>query len=82
MTTATEAKKLTTATCSGCGAEIYWIKTTEGKAMPVDTPKRRIMIPSSWNQGPDGKITDATWISVSGYQSHFASCPKAGEFRK
>lgn len=55
-------------TCSGCGAEIFWIKSLKNRAMPVDTRKVSI-------------VTDAGAV-VSGYTSHFATCPKASEFRK
>ncbi len=67
--------------CGGCGADIFWIKTSEGKAMPVDQTKRRIMTALKWTMD-GGTIKEDEWISVVGYQSHFATCPKATEFRK
>lgn len=73
---------MTVSRCDGCGAEIYWITTTAGKPMPVDTQKRTILAPESWTQGLKGVTSDSKWITVSGYQSHFASCPKANQFRK
>jgi len=62
--------------CKGCGAEIEWSKTEAGKAVPLNKPpeKRFIMFVK-----PDGleyvKLVE-TWVS------HFATCPKANDFRR
>lgn len=54
--------------CKGCGAEIVWIKTKAGKAMPCDTNKVTI-------------ITD-NGETVIGYTPHWATCPAAKTFKK
>ncbi len=55
------------ATCRGCGAAIYWIRTRRGKLMPVDT------------RGAGGlePMRDRDGHGVS----HFATCPKADHYR-
>ena len=37
--------------CKGCGAEIVWIKTKSGKAMPCDTNKVIIVTDEGGNGG-------------------------------
>ena len=58
--------------CNGCKAEIQWIKTPEGRNHPVDVPPVQIWIEQS----------DGSWKLQPGFTSHFATCPKADEFRK
>ena len=53
--------------CKGCGANIQWVKTAKGKIMPCNLAKVVIVT-------KDGKV-------VSGFTSHFATCPKADKFR-
>lgn len=69
--------------CKGCGAEIFWARTTAGSHMPVDAQPT-----------PDGNVVIFTiqpltvqMVAVFDdnrprFTSHFATCPKAGEFRK
>lgn len=54
--------------CRGCGAPMEWVKSTTGRNIPVD-PKRVTVVLD------DGQV-------VTGRVSHFATCPKAGEFRR
>ncbi len=54
--------------CKGCGAEIVWIKTKSGKAMPCDTNKVII-------------VTDEG-ETVAGYTPHWATCPAAKRFKQ
>ena len=63
------------AKCKGCGAEIIWAKTDKGKNMPFD--KKFVQM---WFLNFDKKEMHATPISV--YQTHWATCPKAKDFRK
>lgn len=80
--------------CRGCGAQIEWIKTENGKSMPVNPEYIEIDI-----TGPKiiTVVTDAGTIelgspvdtaclfqgenTVKGRISHFTTCPKAGSFR-
>jgi hypothetical protein len=66
--------------CRGCNARIEWHKTAAGKAIPLDPDPH-----------PDGNITfdSAARVVYAAkgskprmYLSHFATCPKADEFRK
>lgn len=52
----------------GCGAAVIWLKTTAGRPTPVD-PRQLVVISA------DGAYH-------TGYESHFASCPNRGNFRK
>lgn len=54
-------------TCRGCGAPIVWIKTKAGRPNPCDPNIVAV-------------VTDEGEV-VRGRISHFATCPKAGEFR-
>ncbi|WP_420768732.1 hypothetical protein ACNR9V_03105 [Parageobacillus thermoglucosidasius] len=56
------------AKCKGCGAEIVWIKTPNGKAMPCD-PEKKVLV------SDEGEI-------VSGRVPHWATCPAANKFKK
>lgn len=76
--------------CKSCGAEIIWIKTASGKMMPCNPQKIRYR-ETVLNRGnvtlitPDGKIVTGTITPNSdryGYESHFATCPAAANFRK
>lgn len=52
----------------GCGVYIEWVKTTAGKSMPVD---------------PAGvTIVTKEGETVRGYIPHWATCPKANQFKK
>lgn len=54
--------------CKGCGADIIWVKTKNGKSMPCDAKKQII-------------VTETGEV-VSGYTSHFATCPKSKDFKE
>jgi hypothetical protein len=54
--------------CKGCGAEIYWILTTQGKRMIVDRRRRTVITPEGF--------------TVQGYEPHWATCPEADRFKK
>jgi hypothetical protein len=57
---------MTIQTCT-CGAKFVWLKTREGRSMPVNFS--------------DG-IKDGDIFDHKVHVSHFSNCPKAGEFRK
>lgn len=55
--------------CKGCGKAVLWIQGKSGKWIPCDpTPKLTVVL-------EDGEV-------VSGFQSHFATCPQANQFRR
>jgi hypothetical protein len=82
LTVATIAMNLTTSrtykmatNCKGCGAEIEWSKTEAGKAVPLNRPpEKRFIMLMHHGEGEYVKLVE-TWVS------HFATCPKASEFR-
>jgi len=80
-----------TANCRACGAEIMFIKTRNGKTMPVDAQsmwfvpdlsgKCLYVLPDGTTMhGVPGKPDDPD--RHIGYISHFATCPEADRFRK
>ncbi len=58
--------------CKGCRAEILWIETATGKLMPIDVKPKKV-----FRRNERGH-----WVLIEGYESHFATCPKADQFRK
>lgn len=54
--------------CRSCGAPLKWIKSANGKWMPCDAKSTSVVM--------------ATGQVVIGHQSHFATCPDAGKWRK
>lgn len=53
--------------CRSCRARIIWFETPRGKKMPVDA---------------DTVEADDDELDLSRHQSHFASCPNAGQHRR
>ena len=75
--------------CRSCGADIIWIKMASGKMMPCDASPIRYRLNFASGKltlvTPGGKITRGDADPVSGelgYQSHFATCPCAGQHRR
>jgi len=61
--------------CSGCGAEIFWVKTPTGRTMPLDARSQIYELAGGDLDGtPIARITSGAWVS------HFRTCPKAGQF--
>lgn len=54
--------------CRGCPAQIRWVNMQTGKAMPVDAEPIKVII-------EEGRM-------ISAYVPHWATCPKAKEFKK
>ncbi len=65
--------------CRGCGKEIVWGVTDEGKKIPLD-PSAPVYYVSDEKvdtpQGPTAKIERERSSMVS----HFKTCPKASDF--
>lgn len=68
-------------TCRSCGASIYWCRTPNGKAMPLDPePVKRVVVVVR-APGPDLPDEEVAKV-VETYVPHHATCPKADEFRR
>lgn len=67
--------------CKACGDEIFFIKTKNGKFMPVNAEietadgNKLLWVDelTGFKKLPAGR---------KGYSSHFSTCPEAGKFRK
>ena len=80
--------------CRKCDAEIYWIRTKGGRRMPVDAEPVRIK--QDYHGWPyfqlDGTEIFGTKAGdadddpdtnfIEAYESHFATCPNADDFRR
>ncbi len=67
--------------CSSCGAKIIWALTEGGKRMPLDAkPVTMFALPTK--RQAEGAGIAPTAVSITVYQTHFASCPNAAEHRK
>ena len=76
--------------CKGCGAEIDWILTRDGKNMPVDPEPVFVAV----DEGRDVFVTDYgevirgrevpanTGSGEVAFVSHWATCPVGGNFRR
>ena len=63
--------------CKGCNAEIIWAITAKGKPTPLDAKPIRVALLADV-EGGDPRIEDG----VSGYVSHWGTCPARDEFKK
>ncbi len=62
---------MTMTTCSTCGADIFFVKMDTGGTMPCNPDGRKNIV----------KLPDGTGKVMTGYTSHFATCPQADEHR-
>jgi len=63
------------AKCKGCGAEIRWAKTADGKFIPLQNCKHVYELKRTKDRGDTAiKYHLPMWIS------HFLTCPKANDF--
>lgn len=88
------AKKPKKAVCRGCGAEIYWVRTVQGTRTQVDAEP--VWVKLKLGGYPffrlDGSIVNGTKAGdadddpdsnfIEAHESHFATCPVGGTFRK
>ena len=71
--------------CRSCSAEIRWVKTEQGKNMPVDAdPVDDGNLAVDWDQGVCHYLKPPDQDDYTGrrYTSHFATCPNAKQHRK
>lgn len=77
-------------TCKACGAQIVWAKTEKGKLIPLDfdiVPYKPVKGGKERIFTMDGKIVAAEYAdgqkdAQQGRVPHWATCPKADQFRK
>lgn len=79
------------AKCRGCGASIVWLQTANGKMIPCDpelvTYWERAKAPGKVIT-PNGEVISCVFegdpqkATGVGYVSHFATCPKAADFKR
>lgn len=73
--------------CRACPADIVWLKTKAGKNIPVDVPQDIFKPGSMYGKNPSTEtmydaVTTAVEYNPEYMVSHFATCPKANDFRK
>ena len=87
-----QVTKLSRATkCRGCGREIAFIKSVNGKSIPVDPEPlefipeaaydKFVLMDGTVERGMATERTGETETKV-GYRSHWSTCPNAEDFRK
>jgi len=74
-------------TCAGCGAPIAWFKSDASRQiMPLDpdpVPDGNIVIRGGWAVVVGASLMGPTAEpGEPKYKSHFATCPKASQFRR
>ena len=87
----TIAKLSRVTTCRGCGREIAFIKSVNGKSIPVD-PEPLEFIPEAAYEKfvlMDGTVERGQAVEKAGrnetrigYRSHWSTCPNAEDFRR
>ena len=59
--------------CKACSTPIIWIKTAAGKNMPIDAKPVKAYVENRYDNG---------WRSIDVHMTHWATCPKAHQFKK
>lgn len=82
----------TTTKCGSCNAEIVWRKTGSGKPVPLNpeilyvSPNghgKRVLLMNDFGQYINGfACKKSDHGAKAGRQTHFATCPNAGQHRK
>lgn len=85
-------RHLRSTTCKSCGARIVWVRTAEGRNMPIDTqpsPAGNVRIIGLKGNHPVVAVyRDADTAAgladpdEQRWLSHFATCPQAAEHRR
>ena len=81
-----------TTTCRGCGKPIAFIKTANGKSIPVDPDpvwfepmdekEKFVTAEGEVQQGRTIETASTAGKMAIGYRTHFATCPAAEDFRR
>ena len=65
--------------CSACGAEMFFATTPQGKKIPLNKiSKKGIVLLEVGDPNERRKVA----VVADVYESHFATCPNAKDFRK
>lgn len=87
-------KKPKKSICRGCGAEVVWVRTASGMKMPLDAEPVWVKLKPGGHTfiRLDGSFVFGTKAGdadddpdsnfVEAHESHFATCPQAGNFRQ
>lgn len=73
------------AKCSACQAPIIWLKTTNGRSMPLDVtpnPEGNVVIKDGLAVVLGGVEAADPLIGERRFMPHWSTCPHAAEFRK
>lgn len=57
--------------CRGCGQEIRWVKTANGKNMPLDAKPIQMV-----------QVKEGIGEVIPVYMPHWATCKRAKDFKK
>jgi hypothetical protein len=57
--------------CKRCGAGLLWCMMPSGAKMPLDAKPKKLI-----------QVKEGIGEMIDVYESHFSTCPAAGEFRK
>ena len=75
--------------CKQCGASIIFIKTVNGMSMPCDAQITAYRYQHKANRKivtPEGRVLpcvlDGQFLPSMGYVPHWATCPRAGDFKR
>lgn len=74
--------------CRGCGKQIIWMRTAEGKAMPCDPEVHKVYAGGkkesflSLNGHMVRGNTEGGEYIADGRVPHWATCPKAKQFKR
>lgn len=64
--------------CRGCGKEILWYVTAEGKRIPFDAKQTQFLTANN-TAHPDQSLEYGVMF---GHVNHFITCPQRDQFRK
>jgi hypothetical protein len=71
------------ALCRGCHAQIRWVTTEAGKAMPIDLEVTTTIEPTVVLYGDDGKrLEQLPGVERTGRVPHWATCPVREQFKR
>ena len=62
--------------CRSCGAPVVWAVNKDGKAVPMNPPRKAWVKVGELDSGTPVVEVQAVW------ESHFATCPQASEWRR